>query len=244
MKANITMPSSNSLYAAMRVATTPEAADYLVQQFEQKLKDSGMYAQSQGLLNSLKVFAETVHREHDSSFHVWEGDKGILRVSNPQEAQRINNQDSTLKEYSKTVVDKSVDFGFAVNQESELRRGYSSDGKEVDEKLKTMLDNYFNAWVVNKDMAVLDGVVYEAVTAVKDEKGKQEKVLVDYKKDSAGNPIPADPDKVAKAILDKDDGLKAYVEKANPTIKLDTKQYAFPAPEAAPEKGSGMGAGG
>lgn len=253
VKEKVTMPTSDSLYQAMRIATTPEAAKYLVQQFEKKLKDSGLYAQTQGLLTSLKEFASTVEREHQSAFQVWNGDKSILLAKTPVDVQKINNQAGALKEYSnkeysKIVINGELLFGFAVNEKSELRRGYSVDNNEIDVETIKKLDDGFNEWIVNKDMAVENGIVYEAVTAEKYINGGIKKVVIDYKKDSAGNPVKADPEKIVKALMDEKDGLKQFIQQANEIPRMETKQFAFPKEEvvqkAEPEKGAGMGAGG
>ncbi|AHE65947.1 hypothetical protein [Legionella oakridgensis] len=225
------LPSALSLQKFMEVATTAEAAKYGFDQFKERLQEAGVYNSSSKILEEMARFVYYREQQTKAAANPWSGEKL------PTTIQQF--QFNLATEAANQLSAKSITFDFAVSNASELLRGYSSNGQELDAATVDALDKLFNAWLVENNMMSKGGVIYEM-----DEKGS-------IKKDSAGNPVKADADKLRELISNSAHGFEAYVHNKNAEVAISSRQHAYPeqkveeqvAAEAGPASHSGMAGG-
>lgn len=208
------LPSNKSLYAAMEVASNPESARYFRDRFIERLEKEKMLDRSKAVVAEVKKFAEYVEYKQKSSGGPW---GGVLLPSEFKNFQR-NLAASAVG----NIKERDILFDFAINENSELLRGYSSGGKALDELTNAELDKLFNAWLAENNMISKGGVIYEA-----DEAGE-------IKYDKAGNPQKADPDELKQKVHDKSSGFKRFVHERDEDVELNVREHAYPK-EKAPE---------
>jgi hypothetical protein len=232
------MPNKDALLYCFAIASTPEAADYLVEQFEKKLKSSKPYDSSEKVLARVKEYATNVHLQRDNRENPWLGT--IEKIKTDFQNLQQNLADSALKTLVASV-EGEVKMDFAVSSYSELLRAFSIDGKPLEPAVIAALDKLFNSSMAADNMISKNGVIFEATAHG------------EVRKDKDGNPIKAPVEKINRVISEN---FAKYLEKAG--VQVMAQQHAFPdkKPEAAvkpqvvaPEKptaptGGGIRAGG
>ncbi|KTD19938.1 hypothetical protein [Legionella londiniensis] len=211
------LPTSDSLYKCMEVATKPDSARYFHTQFEQRLIDAGLKDKSGPVLNEVKKFADYIALQGSNS-NPWSGDIHIPSAFH-------NYQEHLAKEAIKEVAVNNIDFDYAVSNQSEFLRGYSNNGQPVDGETLSSMDKIFNAWLVENDMLCNNGVIYEATA-----KG-------DIKLDSKGEPVKADPERLKSLLHHKDKGFEQYLHKKDEAIQVNVREQAYPEKRVVAEKG-------
>jgi hypothetical protein len=213
------MPSPEAIFKCMRVATTPESANYLYQRAEQEFKKQKILDKTEPLLEALAKFAQYVQFKHDYTGNIWGGDKRGTEMTDFQKWQaelaRITSAD---------LSNVSALLDYAVSDASQLIRGYSDNGTPLDKQTSEAMDVVFNAWLATKNYISKDGIVFQST-----ESGE-------IQKDKAGNPIKANPAELRAAIKDLQDGFKSYAEDKNSTLDVTVKEHPYTAPKKAQEK--------
>jgi len=233
------MPSKESLFLCMQVATTPEAAQYFYTQFEARVKEARMQAKVGPLLGAVAQFSESVQAQSDTSARPWTGDTRI-------EAQTIetfkfeNLQQNLASNAAGEIAAKDITFDYAISDQSQLIRGYSADGNPLDKEEESAMDILFNAWLAANKMISLGGVIYQYQL---DEKTKE----IKPRKDAQGEPIRVDPQELRTMMAsDEADGFKQYMQGKNAAIQMTSQAHQYPEQhhEATPEPvSSGMDGG-
>ena len=203
------LPKSDSIYKCMEVATTAPAATYFYNQFEQKLSDSGLKESSSAILTEVEKFADLMSLSSASGDQAWSG-----QIQVASRFQRY--QEHLAKEAVRQVDVHEITFDYAISDESEFIRGYSSDDQPLDTNQLNAMDNIFNAWLVENNMLCKNGVVYEAT-----EQGE-------IKHDDRNQPVKADSERLNNLIQDGSKGFGQYLQKKNDSIDLTIREQAYP----------------
>lgn len=123
---------------------------------------------------------------------------------------------------------KDVTLDCAISDESNFIRGYSSDGKPLDNKTVDSLDKLFNSWLATMKFESNDGATYNLIS--KDGaifKATKATIWLD----NQGEPVRVDPEEF-KSLLDrKNNGLEAYIQEQNKDIGITIQQHEFPEQE-------------
>ena len=221
------MPNKEALLYCFAIASTPEAADYLVEQFEKKLQNAKGIGSSENVLARVKEYAENVHLQRGSRDNPWSGSSETVKTDFQNLQQNI--ADSALKTLISNV-DGEVKMDFAVSSYSELLRAFSVDGKPLEPAAIAALDKLFNSSMAAENMLSKNSIIYEAT-----DHGE-------VRKDKEGNPIKASAEKINRVISEN---FAKYLDKAG--VQVSTQQHAFPDKKpqavvkpqvAAPEKPS------
>lgn len=206
-----------SLQSAVAIATTPEAAGTLVQRFRASCAAAGL-PKDLTLSKELEAFAGFQEkRASEGHGDPWGGEYKPL----PSYLQQYQSDlaDEITEASRDKLSDATVAFYFAVNESSELVRGYDTEDSEMIEAV----DGYLNAWLVKQGFINEGGVVYEL-----DSKGE------DIKQE-AGKRVKAGPEDLAQKIQDKKKGLSAFVQLKHEIRSFSVERVAFPPKAAEPE---------
>lgn len=212
------LPKSDSIYKCMEVATTAEAATYFHKQFEQKLSDSGLKEQSASLLTDVKKFVDLIALSSFSGEKAWSGQIQI-------ESRFQRYQEHLAKEAVSQVEVDDITFDYAISDESEFIRGYSSNGQPLETDKNNAMDKLFNAWLVDNNMLCKSGVVYEAT-----DKGE-------IKQDNHNQPVKADAKQLKTLIQDSNKGFEKYLQKKNDALDLTLREQTYPTKQVEAEPG-------
>ncbi|WP_133128650.1 hypothetical protein [Legionella nagasakiensis] len=202
------LPSALTLEKFMEVATRADTAQYGYELFQARLQEAGVLDRSSKILEEMARFVYYREQQTKTSVDAWLGERQLSTIQ--------QFQFNLAAEAAHHISDKSITFDFAVSDAAELLRGYSSNGQELDAETVEALDKLFNAWLVENNMMSKGGVIYEM-----DEKGN-------VKKDTAGNPVKADAEKLKELIQDTHRGFEAYVHNKNDDVMVSTRQHAYP----------------
>ena len=213
------LPSNESLFVCMKLATTPEAAEHLHEVLRQRLKQEKVLEKSGPLLDAVQKYAEYVRFKHENPGKAWSGDIQSVQMTDFEKWQtelaRISGSE---------IVELNVLLDFAVSDKSEFIRGYSSEGQPLQKASGAAMDVLFNAWLAGQQMISKDGVLYEST-----EKGE-------IKKDANGQPVKADPEVIKKLLSDEMKGFPNYAEQRKEGVKVTAQGHPYTAP--AQEKGT------
>jgi hypothetical protein len=217
------VPLKNEIIAAMEVAkTTTDAADYLRDQFIKVLTDAKIVNESKDIIAKVDEFVKYVHYSLASKADAWLGQLG--------EPSDFKNMQRNMAENVSTALDESIKdhhikmpfkLDIAINDLSQLLRGYSSESKSLDPEVVALLDKLFNAWLAENNIVSKDGVLY------------QSEANGDIKTDSRGKPLIANHDHVKSLLMDSKKGLIQYFQSKG--IEMEIKQHPYPAQAAAKE---------
>lgn len=128
-----------------------------------------------------------------------------------QTTSLMNLSEDAIKQANVAEVD-NLHLDFAINQESQFVRAYSSNNEALSEEAQDAMDFAFNAWLDEQNITARDGVLYQ----------------IENKERGA----VADPLKIEKLIQHENRGFKAYMQ--NQGIRLDIEQQEYPTSDSAP----------
>jgi hypothetical protein len=213
-------PTGEAIKKAMEVATTPEAAEYLAARFLKKITSLGKELLKQGrpVWENICEWRDNVVLQYSSNGDPWAGKLGVTDFQNLQQ----NLAQKAAEEISSDVKG-NIRMDYAINDSSQLIRGYGAENPEEDEAVKNKIgffDKLFNAWLAAKNFISQDSTIYEGT-----EKGE-------IRRDAKGNPIPADPEKVRELINDSQKGYQKYLKDRG--IEAIIQQHDYPAPQPKP----------
>ncbi|RAP37637.1 hypothetical protein B1207_05560 [Legionella quinlivanii] len=235
------MPYFKAIKQAGEVASTPEAARYLVDQATKKMAAVGKLADAQTMLKSLEEYRQNVEMQRERP-SPQSGD-GPVR-SDFQNLQ--HNLAEAAIEAIKGLAKGSIKLDYALNDQTKILRGFSVNGDIIQkgEPLLDALDKALNAWLAERNMVSKGSMIYEC-----DQSGQ-------IKKDSAGNPVKADPVKLGQMINDREQGFQKTLSSKGVDINVSQHRYPEKRAEAqqaaqaqqrqepepeAPTSSSGMG---
>ena len=231
-----TLPDAEAITQAMQLSTTAEAATYLYEEFEQLIAKAKLLTQEAVIRvkDILKIHADNVGLAAQDNGNVWAG--------KPPSTNFKKFQDELVKDASKFINEqaaKDINLDFAVSNNSELLRGYSSNNEPLDPKTVDAMDSLFNAWLAEKMMICKDGVIYEGVY---DKEGQ-----LKIKQDASDNPgsegVRANAVNLRQMITSAD-GFQQYVHQHNKSAKIVIQERDYPGQAAVVDDEAGLTSGG
>lgn len=211
---NITLPNQEALSKCKEVATTPEGACYFAEQFEKRLDKAGKVSMEQAAIANIRQFSEMISMQREMKSNCWEGEM----VSGTDFHNLQQNVAVKSAEFLNSRVEGNIRMDFALNDKAQLLRGYSVNGKLMEEESTHSLDNLFNAWLASQNLMSKGSVIYAV-----DDKGK---IL----RDDKGVPIVVNTDRLNTKILSEgEDGFTHFLQKHSKQLQLTLKQRSYPA---------------
>jgi hypothetical protein len=230
MPVKLTPPSDASMKIALDIANrTPEGREYFADQVEKIYKRSNADS-AKTVVAAADQFRAAGSLAAESKYRPWEGDQRIMDIESFEHFERANENPFAGLGQGETKVDEKVTFTFAVSEQSDIRRAYTSQGKHLDDSGVDRMDKLLNHTLHQHEYAVYNGKVYKAVT----QSYGGEHFFVDYAKDAKGDLVKADPNKVRNIILKGgSDSLVEIAKKAG--LEITTKELTLPKKDAAPQ---------
>lgn len=151
-------PPQDAIVKAMEVSTTPETADYLVEQFIKRMEKLGpeMVMQSQSILDSLIEYRDNIHLLYGDSESAWAG-----KPVSTDSFQRLQ-QNAAIKALNTipAEVKENLIVNFATNENSEFIRGFVGENGLVDDKTAKQIDKLLNDFFASHGYIAHDGVIF------------------------------------------------------------------------------------
>ena len=167
-------PPQDAIVKAMEVATTPEAAEYLVEQFIKRMESLSpeMVEQSQTVLAILIEYRDNIMLLYSNSEQAWSGKEiptdNFKRLQENLAAAAIDNILEQIQEM--------LTVNYAVDDNSQFIRGFVGKNGAVDDATAKQIDKLLNDFFAKHDMISRDGVVYEGSGKIQvDSQGQEQK---------------------------------------------------------------------
>jgi PPE-repeat protein len=201
----VSLPPS-VLHALMETAAgSVDAAHYFVERYKENL---GRKAPP-SLIAKLDEWEKLVTAGLSESNTSWDGEF----VNRTLLANSLINLSEAAIQTSNIIGTENLHLDFAISNESQFLRGYSSNKDPLNEADLEAMDLSFNAWLAEQDIIIEDGVLYQMET-----QDKRYKV---------------DPVKMVELIKEDSNGFIPYMHKKG--IELTIDQHEYPQqPQAAP----------
>jgi hypothetical protein len=207
-----------AILEAMKVAeTTPQAAVYLLDQYNRKVKETklpGTYS------DMIAEFVTLIKHKLRSRSQPWNGKAVDFTDFQNMQANIADDASKRLEHISKNTNAELV-LDFAVNDKAQFLRGYSSEGNALDSDTVVSLDELFNAWLVEKNLVSKEGMLFES-----DDNGQIRIV--------GGQQVKANPDKIRQLISDPKQGFEHYMDTKG--INLTSQQHEYPSEHVEAER--------
>ena len=229
-KNTIHFPSKDALLKCMSlVANSAEGAEYLCEKFEERCRESKLEG-TDAVVDKLRDFVTDVVLRSTSIGKNWDGKE----TTHIDYAQKVAEE--AVATLFKEATEKPIHLDFAVSDDSNLIRGYSTNGQKLDEAksqeaggMDKLLRSFLaeNGWEVDKE-----GFIFE-----RPPEGKKQEVK-------------AQAEKIREKIENPNNGFKSYVDKAfakeKKGIDITIQQHAHPdnLAKGAPKAEEGAGRGG
>lgn len=201
------------LLKAMVVAeTSPEGAKYLDKKFKNLISNAHMENEYKDIIQKVEDFAKYTIFKLESSTNPWIGQvrpssdfKNMQAQIAADEVQRFNAIHEGTEPH--------VTFDYAISDQSQFLRGYSSNGETLDAKSADSMDKLFNAYLAENYIVSEGSTFYEAT-----DQGK-------IKHDAQGKPIIANSEKLTNLINDPDKGFAKYMGSKGINVISQKQQY-------------------
>lgn len=200
-------PDSDALSKCMAVANTPEAADYLLTRVKQIFSTAKNLGESvvQNVMDTINDFVNYVKLANQAG-NEW--------VGKPPRSGFQNYQEGLAAIAAQIMQGKNVELDYAISDDSQYLRGYTTDGAPMDADSSKAMDNYFNAWLAMNHLFSKGGVIYESTS---DGQIKME----------GENPVRANADDFRQLIQDPKRGFGQYMSKTNKSVQLSMYPQEF-----------------
>lgn len=209
-------PTKKDFQACFEIATTPDGADYMLQQYEKRLATFPERNNSEEPVVAMKDviarFASNVHLQRDNRPNAWNGDPVVKTDFQNFQTNLANNAANSLSKSAK----ESIQMSFAVSNEANVLRRFSVNAQKADTATTNHMDVLFNACLAENQLSSCDGAIYKI-----NDNGE---IL----KNQNNEDQRASAEDVQKVILEK---LPLFLKEKDIDIKI--KQQKFPQ-ETAP----------
>jgi hypothetical protein len=205
------IPDSDAISKCMAVSTTPEAADYLFDELTEVFKSAKSLAESviNSVMETVNDYVNYVKLAHAGGDE-WGG------KTPPSSFQ--NYQEGLAAITAKIMRDKKVELDYAIGDDSQFLRGYTSDGIPLDEESITAMDKSFNAWLATNQLYSKGGTIYESTP--------EGEIKMD-----GDNPIKVKADDFRQLIQDPVKGFEKYMVKTNKSMQMSIYPQEYQAAE-------------
>lgn len=211
------LPDKKALLACFALATTPESADYMVKQLTALFQKTKMLSSGADILQTAEDYRQNVHLQRDSRANPWLGN---VKVNTDFQNLQQNLAKSAIKTVAEHV-NQSIKMDIAINEQTQMLRGFSTDNQPATPEIAQVLDKLFNAWLAEHNLICKGSVIYEGTPEG------------DIQVDKAGNLIKANTERVRALIADKTQGFERYFAGFvnyfnNKNLSLAVQQHAYP----------------
>ncbi|KTC87089.1 hypothetical protein [Legionella brunensis] len=217
IKQKIILPDADALKKGKEVANTEEGANYLRDQFEERLKAAGKFEEAQPAVANIRDHAEMVRMQRETTNDFWSGK--AMPLSDFQNFQH-NIADNVAKKLT-SQVEGSIKVDFAISDKAHLMVGHSINGQPADKEVIHAMDKLLNTQFAENNMISKSSVIYEG-----DEKGQ-------IRRNSKGEPILADVEKAKQVVKDSAEKFEQLFQKAGKEIHVTTQEHKYTEPKAA-----------
>tara|TARA_R110002126_G_C10489565_1_gene503319 strand:+ start:8545 stop:9216 length:672 start_codon:yes stop_codon:yes gene_type:complete len=212
------LPSKEILIECMDLASTPEAAAYLSQQFEALLTRRNLQGKFQPLVAKFQAYADEVMLSAESATNPWRGERPLSDYAN------ISVQRALTVEKDKPVAPiENVAIGIDFGDTEELNRGYMVNNQPADAEDTARLDVSFHAWFARNGLLFRSPFIYQATEAG------------EIKTSADGQPLRVKLDEFKQAVEAENSGLKSYFNKHVNGVSVEFVQVKLPAKTPAPD---------
>ena len=212
--AKIKLPVKEALLDAMSVAeTSVEAADYLASRFKEILTRAKMTDTYADVLQKVEDFAKYTQFKLLSAAQPWRGQSSNATEFTNLQSNMANEAAKNLESMN-IGTEKEVLLDFAINNQGDFIRGYSSGGKALSDQSLESMDKLFNAWLAENNVVSQDSIFYES--------NKNGEII----KDEDGRNMIANPDQIKDLVSDPEKGFQKYLDLKG--INLTTQQHEYP----------------
>jgi len=234
------LPTKEAIYKILQVATRPESAHHFSDELERLLTKARMLESGAPIIAAAKANASNVEEQHNLLARIWSGDTKI-----PESVEDIKfqtQQQNRANTATQQVTDKEVNFNFAIGDESQLVRGYSSDHKRLEGPDEAAMDTLFNAWLAENGMICVTDDIGDAIIYEYEPDEVTGKIAP--RKNERGEEVRVEARELAARIASENGGgFVKFVGDRH--IKVSAHQQRFPERESAPEaERGGMQTGG
>ena len=169
-----TLPLKEALLNAMSIAeSSVEAAQYLATRFKEILIEAKKLDKYRDILTKVENFAQSVSLKLLSSVQPW---KGEAAPSSTFQNEQLNKTKEAISNLKSTAIGE-VTVHFAINENSQFVRGYTSGNKPVDPKSAAELDKLFTSWLAGNNLVMEGGALFQASSLGKSKRMKKAKRL-------------------------------------------------------------------
>lgn len=224
------------------IAMTPESANYLIEQFRHEIKQRNVTGQYKPVLDELIKYVEIIKAQTPTNSSYWNGDLSQEIESKFRIYQASLAQDA-IHDLMKELPGKVIHFDFAMNDQSELRQGFSMDKQALPPEIAEKLNRVYSNWLTQNNMICKEGVIYEC---------DKEGVI----KNENGIPVRVNPEQYCKLFFPEEDqlfnskrerlllentGFSAFVREKNKnsfSVEVHRRNFPKPAPQPAEQSPS------
>ena len=206
------LPLKQALLDAMSVAgNSIEAAQYLVTRVKKILTDAKLLEKSQDFMQKIEDFAKYTTFKLLSQAQSWSGQQtetvGFKNMQGNMAVDALKKLDSLSGDIAKVIK-----FDFAIDNNANIVRGFSAQGKPLDANAVASLDILFNAWLAEHNIISKNGTLFQA--------NPDGEIQVD----ANGKEIKANSNLVKQLIAEK--SFSDYAAKKG--VKLVSEEHPFP----------------
>lgn len=194
------IPNSDDISKCMAVATKPEAAEYCYARVTEVFKAAKKLDKSivSSVMETVSDYVDYVILAH-SGGNEWAG------KSPPSAFQ--NYQEGLATIAAKIIHDKKVELDYAISDDSQFLRGYTSDGNALDDESASAMDKSFNAWLASNELYSKGGFIYKSPADGQ----------MDMEED---DPVKVNADEFRELIQDPNKGFEQYMRKTNKSVQM------------------------
>ena len=207
------LPTPEGVSNSIQVATTAEAAHFLLERFTDRTEAAGKRNESDSLIAHITKYAQNLERIEQNDSKAWVKNVDEIAENTDAEFQQA------LAEYAaEHTPEDLVTCQWAISEDSRLLRRYADRSNTApDQDTVENLDTMLNAHLMDKGLINREGVIYR--------RSGNEPL-----RDSQGNPIRAPTQDIRTAMY----GLPTYLAENKSPVTLQMNNVPFPG-QAAPE---------
>lgn len=206
------LPDAEAITKCMTLSTTPEAAEYLKNSANELYTKAGL-SNDESINDVLEILSA-----HEDYIKLSADDRNIWKGALPVTVFE-KRQDDLAAQASKIIGEKAnnVRLDFAISDDSQILRGYSSNGEALAKPDIDAMDKLFNAWLAENNMISKSGTIYKGTKSG------------EIQKDANGEMVKADPQDLKATI----DGFERYVQRTNKSAQITIEEQPYPSAQAA-----------
>lgn len=196
-----------------------DSFEYLRDQAQVLIKQSSDSEQFMSLLKELDVLVEQATYREETQGNPWLGlvDKLKFELNDFSLFHQF-----MADRYATAVNAEEITLDYALSDDLEYIRAFSSDGEALEDSSLVAMDTLFNSWLAEHHMVMQDGIIYSGT-----DNGE-------IMRDKKGALMTADVDVVKKIINHIVDGFQAFVKKNNDKLTIKVVEHPFAVAQEVP----------